>query len=155
MPWAPLASAVLHISEEFVWPGGFRAWYRLYRADSSRITARFLFFVNALLVVVCCNVAPLGRSMLGVADWLAIMALLCSNGIWHAWASYKSRSYSPGMVTGLFIYVPLTLYGYGRFLHSREAFVPTAIVAAIVGGSYPFWSALYHRSLHFVKKRSP
>jgi hypothetical protein len=37
-------------------------------------------------------------------------AVLCSNGIWHAWASYKSHSYSPGVVTGMLIYAPLAVY---------------------------------------------
>lgn len=65
----------------------------------------FLFIVNAVLVIVCCNVALLGRTTPGIIYWLAIMALACSNGIWHGWASYKSRSHSPGMVTGLLIVV--------------------------------------------------
>jgi hypothetical protein len=28
LPWAPLGAGLLHISEEFVLPGGFAAWYR-------------------------------------------------------------------------------------------------------------------------------
>jgi hypothetical protein len=31
----------------------------------------------------------LGRSAPGTIYWLIIMALLCSNGIWYAWARRK------------------------------------------------------------------
>jgi len=144
LPWAPLIAASLHMSEEFLVPGGFLAWYRGYRADPSRITARFLWIVNGVLLLVCCDIGTLGRTTAGIAYWLAIAALLCSNGCWHVWASYQSHSYSPGVVTGVAVYVPLAVYGYGRFVGSGEASLGTAAVACMVGGSYPFWSAAYH-----------
>jgi hypothetical protein len=59
--WAPLGAANLHIFEEFVFPGGFTAWYRQYRADASRITTRFLVLINVALLIVCCNVAQWRR----------------------------------------------------------------------------------------------
>lgn len=142
--WAPLVAASLHMSEEFLVPGGFLAWYRGYRPDPSRISRRFLAIVNAALLVVCCNIALLGRRPVGIAYWLAISALLCSNGIWHAWASYRSRTYSPGVVTGVAIYVPLAVFGYSHFVRSGAASIGTAALACAIGGSYPFWSAAYH-----------
>jgi hypothetical protein len=116
--WAPLISVCLHISEEFLVPGGFAAWYRRYRTDPSRITRRFLVIVNAVLLLVCADIGLLGRTRLGVAYWLAISALLFSNGCWHAWASYKSHAYSPGVVSGVAVYVPLAAYGYSHFVRS-------------------------------------
>ena len=87
---------------------------------------------------------------------MTVAALLCSNGIWHAWASYKSHSYSPGVVSGVSVYVPLALYGYWQFLGSGAATFGTALIAIIVGGSYQFWSTLYHRSLRvFSERRTP
>jgi hypothetical protein len=144
VPWAPLAAACVHITEEFVIPGGFPAWYRKYRADASKITARFLVIVNVALLVACVNIGLLGRIPWGSGYWLTIAAVLASNGIWHAWASYKSHSYSPGVVTGLAIYVPLAVYGFNEFVGTGEASIGTAMVAGIVGGSYHFWSAAYH-----------
>jgi hypothetical protein len=142
--WAPLGAASLHILEEFVYPGGFAAWYRRYRPDASRITTRFLVIINAGLLVMCGDAALLGRTPLGVAYWLGISALLCSNGCWHAWASYRQRAYSPGVITGLTIYLPLACYGYFQFLHSGAASIRTALIAGIIGSSYPIWSAAYH-----------
>jgi hypothetical protein len=147
LPWALLAAAILHILEEFVLPGEFSAWYRRYRSDASRITPRFLVIVNAALLVACLNVALLGRNPIGVAYWLTMAALMCSNGCWHVWASFKSRSYSPGVVTGLAVYVPLAAYGYRQFLRNGEASIPTAALAFLIGGSYHLWSAAYHGAL--------
>lgn len=144
LPWAPLVAASLHMSEEFLVPGGFLGWYRGYRADPSRISRRFLVIVNAALLVVCCNIALLGRTPLGIAYWLTISALLCSNGIWHAWASYKSHTYSPGVVTGVAVYVPLAIFGYSQFVRSGAVSIGIAALACVVGGSYQFWSAAYH-----------
>jgi hypothetical protein len=47
LSWALLGAVILHIFEEFVYPGGFVAWYRRYRVDASRITTRFLVIINA------------------------------------------------------------------------------------------------------------
>jgi hypothetical protein len=145
LPWAPLGAAMLHMLEEFVYPGGFVPWYRRYRVDASRITTRFLVIINGALLVGCMEIGLLQHKAAGVIYWLAIGAVLCSNGIWHAWASYKSRAYSPGVITGMAIYVPMTVYGYIYFFRAREAPVGAAIVAVALGGSYHLWSALYHR----------
>ena len=144
--WAPLISAGLHISEEFGFPGGFPAWYRKYRADPSRINRRFLVIINGALLAACCNIGLLGGTLLGIVYWLIMAALLCSNGCWHAWASYKSRTYSPGVVTGVAVYVPLAVYGYLHFVRSGAVSTATAAVAAGIGGSYQLWSAAYHRA---------
>src|SRR5271157_5827876 len=143
--WAPLVAASLHICEEFLVPGGFLAWYRRYRTDPSRISRRFLAIVNAVLLAVCCNIALLGRTPLGITYWLTISALLCSNGNWHAWASFNSRTYSPGLVTGVAVYVHLAILGYSHFVRSGAASPGIAALACAVGGSYQFWSAAYHR----------
>ena len=144
LTWAPLGAAVLHISEEFVLPGGFTAWYRRYRVDASKVTPRFLIVVNAALLLGCVQVALLGRTAPGIFYWMVISAALAANGIWHIRASVKSHAYSPGVVTGTIIYVPLAIYGFCVFVRSGEASPGAALAAGIIGGSYPFWSARYH-----------
>jgi hypothetical protein len=147
LPFAPLGAAMLHMTEEFVYPGGFPDWFRRYRVDPSRVTRRTLIIINAMLLIVCADIASLGRTRPGVIYWMIIAALLCGNGIWHAWAALRSRGYSPGMITGLLIYVPLAIYGYTQFLGSGAVSIRVALIAAAVGGSFQFWDALYHRSL--------
>lgn len=153
LPWAPLVAAILHLTEEFVLPGGFPAWYRAYRTDASRVTTRFLVIVNAALLIACLNTVQLGHTMAGAVAWLTIMALLCSNGIWHLWATLKSHTYSPGVVTGIAIYVPLALFGFALALRSGAVSKISMLIAAVIGGSYHFWSALYHGSLRIFSRK--
>jgi len=143
--WAPLAAAVVHIFEEFVWPGGFMSWYRRYRGPSiSSITPRFLIIVNVILLAVCVNAAVATDTSFGAAYWIAVSAILASNGLWHLWAAIRGRVYSPGMVTGLVLYIPLAIYGCIHFLASGAVSVGGAVVALLIGGSYPLWSAIFH-----------
>ena len=145
--WAPGAAAVLHIVEEFVFPGGFAEWDRRYRPEyRDSITPRLHVIVNGLLLFACLSVATWGLGPIGVAGWLTLTALLAGNAIWHLVGAVRTRSYSPGMVTGLLLYLPLAIYGYARFLRSGQASVPTAVVAALLGGSYTMWvSGAMHR----------
>ena len=157
--WAPLAAAALHIVEEFFWPGGFPEWDRAYRAGiASSITPRLHFWVNAALLYLCAMVWLAGAEYEGAplrvrglfsggmapAAWLGVMALLASNAIWHLVGTIRSRTLSPGLRTGLALYLPLTAYGYFHFLHRGEVPVGTALLAAAIGGSYHLWAAFLH-----------
>lgn len=153
MLWAPLGAAALHIVEEFFLPGGFPAWYRRYMAGiQESITRRFLILINIGLLVLCYDVVAFRSSLLSVAYWLTITALLASNAFWHAWGAIRTRSYSPGLFTGLVLYIPLASYGYVRLLRSGNASVWTAIATILIGGSYHLWSAAFHK---WRLKRAP
>ena len=151
--WGPLVAAVLHIVEEFVYPGGFAAWDRRYRpAIKKSITPRLHVIVNAALLLGCLQVALLGRAgdveaqHVGTTAWLAISALLFSNAVFHVVGTLRARNYSPGVVTAVVLYVPLAVCGYWYFLGNRRVSLVTAALAAIAGGSYHLWAALLHRA---------
>ena len=161
--WAPLGSAALHIGEEFIYPGGFASWDREYRPSiRSSITARLHFVVNALLLLACASVGisgmPGGAITLGglrfrsfipaslaVPAWLALAALLFSNAVFHLVGTYQTNRVSPGVRTGVFLYMPLTIVGYWHFLHTGQAGAVVAGVSALVGGSYHLWASLAHK----------
>jgi hypothetical protein len=145
MYWWPLGAVVLHIVEEFVFPGGFADWDRSYRPQvRSSITPRFHLVVNAVLVLACLAVGWIGPSPRGVAAWLTIAALLGTNAVFHVVGSFQTRRYSPGVVTGVLLYVPLAIYGFVYFLRTGQASLPTALAALAIGGSYHLWSSLAH-----------
>jgi hypothetical protein len=154
LAWAPLAAASCHIFEEFVWPGGFAAWYRQYRSNASRITTRMLVIVNVALLAACVNYALVANTQFGVAALLGLSALLCSNGLWHAWASVKTHTVSPGVVTGILLYVPLMIVEFNVYLRAGRVSVRVAALAAAIGGSYHLWSALYHRGASLIGSRT-
>ncbi|HEY8258235.1 MAG TPA: HXXEE domain-containing protein [Gemmatimonadales bacterium] len=144
--WAPFVAAVLHISEEFVWPGGFLAWYRSYRpAIAASITNGYAVFINALLLAGCLAAAFDGRTQQGAALWLTMVGILLSNVVFHVLAVLRTGRYAPGVVTAVLLYLPLGVYGFWYFIRSGLASHPTAVVALLVGGSYPLWSSLNHR----------
>ncbi len=141
----PLAAACVHIFEEFAWPGGFLRWYQKYRAHSKSVNRRFLVVINAGLLITLFEAALAGRTPVGVPLLLTFSAILFSNGCWHLRASYQSRSYSPGAISGTLLYLPLPLFEYAGWMQLGRASAWTAILAFVIGSSYPMWSALYHR----------
>jgi hypothetical protein len=79
LAWSLMLAALIHIFEEFVFAGGFKAWWCAYRPEiAGSVTNRFLIIINVVLVLFSANVAlasqtPRGN---GVAAWLALAALL-------------------------------------------------------------------------------
>lgn len=150
--WAPFAAASLHIFEEFVYPGGFADWDRRYRPHIRKsITPRFHIIINGLLLVACYDVWALRSGPFGGAIWLTVTALLFGNAVWHLVGTVKTRTYSPGVLTGLALYVPLTVYGYVRLLSTGQTAPSTAILAFAVGVSYWLWVG---KALHTWRTRA-
>src|ERR1043166_8362575 len=115
--WWPLAAATAHILEEFVVPGGFAAWYRRYRPEiASSLTPRFLFWINALLLFCCFSVGVDGPTRFGPPFFVAMIALLATNGLFHIRAVLRMREYSPGVITATLLYAPLGVYGFASML---------------------------------------
>ena len=49
--WLPALAVAAHLVEEFVWPGGFAAWFRAYHPErAASVTTGYLIGINALLV---------------------------------------------------------------------------------------------------------
>ena len=145
--WVSLFAVTAHLVEEFVFPGGFLAWHRLYRPQhAASITARFALIVNGLLLFLLLAIGINGPgSPIGIFQWLTLAALLVTNAAFHIRAVINTRAYSPGVVTAAFLYVPLGVYGYYWLLRTGAASVGTASVALVLGGCYPFVSAALHR----------
>jgi hypothetical protein len=145
LPWAPVVAASLHIFEEFAWPGGFADWYRRYKPSRTKsLTPRFLIIINGLLLVLCYDAGALRSGRYGYELWLAIAALLAGNGVWHIIGTVKTRSYSPGVVTGTLLYIPMALLGGRQILDLPETELGAAAIAIVIGLSYHWWSAAFH-----------
>ena len=154
--WAPLVASVLHIIEEFVYPGGFADWDRAYRPEFNQsITPRLHIAVNALLLLAGLQVGLLrdhdveahggAVTPAPALAWLTLTALLFSNALFHLKGTVRTKRYSPGLITGLGLYVPLAIFGYIYFVGTHKASLPIALLALAIGGSYHFWAAMMHR----------
>jgi hypothetical protein len=148
LAWSLAAAASFHIFEEFVYPGGFKSWWCAYRPETAAsVSNRFLIIINAALLAFSVSVAlavqaPRGN---GVAAWLTLAALLFSNAVFHVIGAFQSKRYSPGIISGIVLYIPIAIYGFVHFLRNGQASPLTALAAAFIGGSYHFISFANHR----------
>ncbi|HEV7388356.1 MAG TPA: HXXEE domain-containing protein [Gemmatimonadaceae bacterium] len=144
--WLPLMAVALHLIEEFVWPGGFAEWFRWYWSESaSSVTGRFLFRINALFVAMAVVAGLLGFSRYGVAMWLLVASIAATNGLFHLWAVARTSRYSPGVVTGCLVYIPLAVFGFRYFWQRGWATIDVVVQAALIGPAYLLFSAWNHR----------
>ena len=124
LSWSLAGAASIHIIEEFAFPGGFKAWWCAYKPDiAASVSNRFLIIINGILIAFSVIVAlavsaPKGN---GVAAWLTLAALLFSNAIFHIIGAIQTKRYSPGMISGIVLYIPLAIYGFAHFLRSGQA----------------------------------
>ncbi len=144
--WLPLVAIALHLIEEFAWPGGFPEWYRWYRPErAASVTTAFLVRINALFVAMALVAGVMGFKPYGVAVWLVVASIAAANGAFHIWATILRRRYSPGVVTGCIVYLPLAVFGFLYFW--REGFAEPSILvqAALIGPAYNIYAAWNHR----------
>jgi hypothetical protein len=109
--WLFPFSYALHIAEEY-W-GGFYLWLSdLSGADLSR--EDFLLLNGIAFVVMTAGVAI--GSMRPGARWLlaGFGTVVLVNSLLHIGGSMLTRSYSPGVVTGTVLWLPLGLYALRR-----------------------------------------
>jgi hypothetical protein len=100
--------------------------------------------VNVILVAIALLPPLLGPSPRGLAWWLIVAAIGAANAIFHLWATVTRREYSPGVITGTLLYLPLAAIGGLELVATRAVSVPTAIEAVVIGIAYHVWSAWTH-----------
>jgi hypothetical protein len=114
-PWVWLfpAAYLAHLAEEYWAPPTFPDWASRFAGIDFTVTlflaanALFLTLMVIAIVLVLRRVFP---------PWmiLAIATVLALNGVLHLVGTACSGAYSPGLVTGLLVYVPLGAVVLGR-----------------------------------------
>jgi hypothetical protein len=144
--WLPLIAVIAHLFEEFVWPGGFIPWYRNYPPGfRATVSTRFIVIINAIFVIMAVIPPFLHSSPRAWAFWLVVACIAGINGVFHLVATARARRYSPGVVTGALLYIPLALVGGSRLLQLRLVSTGTAVQAIIIAAVYQLWSSWKHR----------
>jgi hypothetical protein len=102
--WLLPAAYACHLIEE--WLGGFPQW--ISRVIGAPLPDAAFLWINAvaLAVMVLASRAASGREAHG---WMgiAVATILFTNGIAHLLGSVVTGSYSPGLFTGVVLYLPL------------------------------------------------
>ena len=111
----------LHVTEEFIFPGGFISWDNRFRPQYTDTPGSFYVKVNAIPGIASVLVS-LGAfdyagkySPFGIRGWLAFLTFMAWNTIFHVRGAVHTKSYSPGMLTGLLLFIPLTIVSYIHF----------------------------------------
>jgi len=112
----------LHVTEEFIVPGGFIAWDNLYRPQFRDTPGSFYVNVNRLPLIAAVLVV-LGAfnyegkyAATGLPSWLGFLTFMAWNAIFHLRGAIATKQYSPGMLTGLLLFVPCTVASYAHFI---------------------------------------
>jgi hypothetical protein len=160
--WLPLFAIASHLFEEFVWPGGFAQWYRAYPPGyAATVSARFLVAVNAVFIGLAFLPPLLGKTPRGFAYWAVVAAIAAANGLFHLRATIRTRRYSPGLVTGIGLYLPLAIVGITMLLRLELLGFVTLIQAVLIAGAYSVWSTWRHgrhavvRDVHQTAPKAP
>jgi Protein of unknown function with HXXEE motif len=134
--WLVVVASLLHVGEEYVWPGGFLAFLQRV-APSVTIgvaTPGLAVVINGLMVlglVVAALIGPAGPSVA-----LSGAALLAVNGLGHLAAAVRIGGYAPGMVTGGLVSLPVAVAAYTAFGLVGRLTVGVVVVSMLLGVSY-------------------
>jgi len=143
--WLPLIAIAAHLFEEFVWPGGFPEWYRHYPPGrTAKVSTRFLVIVNIVFAALALTPPLFGATTKGYAYWLVVAAIAGANGLFHFVATVRARQYSPGVVTGILLYVPIAIVGGVELIKLNDVAPSTALQAVLLAAGYSWWSNWKH-----------
>ena len=148
-----LVASILHIIEEYVYPGGFTTrMKKLNPKYSPIINLPSIIIINGLQLLLCTTIIFVGKSNLTFS--LSAAGLLFINGIIHIIAAIRKRGYAPGLITGVFIYLPLAVYAYYSFISSGELHVRQFVISAILGAVYQIVPFIYFAVAFLLKRTS-
>ena len=137
-----LIASILHVFEEYIYPGGFAAQMKkLNPKFAPMVTLSAIVIINGLQLLLCVIVTFVGKSNLSFS--LSIASLLFINGIIHIVATIRKRGYAPGVITGVIIYLPLSIYAFHFFLSSGELHLQQFTISALLGAVYQIVPLIY------------
>ena len=155
MDWvfpAFVVAAVIHVVEEYVFPGGFSdTLKRLRPGFAPFITTRFAVIINALFIVLCIAGTVVGSRNLVFS--LSVASLLFFNGLVHSVATLVKKRYVPGVISGVILYLPLSLFAYYYYATSGQLTLFAGGFSALLGVLYQVVSMVYLALMAMAKWR--
>ena len=128
--WAMVGAAVVHVAEEYFF--GFIDFSRDlgWRFTAGMDLAAFIV-VNMLFILLCVAGALVGMDQPFFS--LSIAALFLINTVMHLVPMAMVRRYSPGSVSAVFFYVPLSVYAFYVVDEAGKLTALTVIGAFLLG----------------------
>ncbi len=127
----PVAGA-LHVVEEYLYPGGFPGMMKQMNPRFARfITPVFAIAINGAFLLICLAAAWLGER--SPVFGLSAMGIALFNALTHSGASLRLRHYTPGLFTGLVVYLPLALFAFHRYI-ANGWLLPSRLAVSLLLG---------------------
>ena len=133
--WTFVGAAVIHVVEEFGYPGGFLDTMRgLNPRIAPLVTVEAAIIINGLFLLLCVLGAVVGSR--SIVFGLSVASLLFFNALMHIWGAVKARGYTPGVVSGVVLYLPLSLYAYYLAVEMGELTLGGGALSGLLGALY-------------------
>ena len=119
--WLFPVVVTLHNLEEAVWLPGFwrnRSWHTPISTAEFRVAAGLLALFAYLLTYFSVRA---GKKSVGAYVMAGFSATMFLNAIWHVAVTAFVQAYAPGVVTAVFLILPVTIYLLRRAL--REGYI--------------------------------
>ncbi len=130
-----LAASIVHMVEEYFYPGGFMDLMKRFNPRFSRfVTVRMAVVINGLQLLLCLVAVIVGKALPIFS--MSIAGLLFFNALMHVAGCVRTRGYAPGVITGLLFYLPLSIYAYAIFLGSSLLTWAGVIATGLLGLFY-------------------
>lgn len=133
---ALLVIYMLHQIEEHLWPGGFRQYTNAHVFKSGRndwpVDEGGVALVNigyVWLPVAAAALFPEALRWLGLG-WIGLTLV---NALTHIGTSIRFRSYNPGLVTSILLFLPFTIWALAHEV-ARGTLSGAAVAALLVAG---------------------
>jgi hypothetical protein len=150
--WAFLGASIVHIFEEYKYPGGFPDYLK--RANprfATAITTKFAVVINGLQVVLCVAAMAVGDRNLIFS--LSVAGLLLLNALMHIGGTIRTKHYVPGVISAGVIYAPLSLLAFYAFGRAGQISGADLAISLLLGGlyqavpvAYLIWATRFKRS---------
>jgi hypothetical protein len=133
--YAFVGAAILHVAEEYAYPGGFSAFMkRMAPPFAPFITANFAVVMNGLFLWLCIVAALIGQRVPVFS--LSIAGLCGINGLTHMLGAIRAKHYAPGLLTGVLLYLPFAVLAFYLFIRSGQLLVWQGVGSVLLGLAY-------------------
>lgn len=105
-------AAIVHVAEEY-----FSGWVDWANEFVSGVTVRQFLIINALFISLCSLAAILSRKYIVFSS--SVFSLLLINSLAHIAPTIKHRTYSPGLMSAVLLFIPLGVFGYTTLLSNN------------------------------------
>ncbi|MEM8861811.1 MAG: HXXEE domain-containing protein [Chloroflexota bacterium] len=135
--FAPLAYAIHHAEENLIL--NFRAWRLQYFSDNNPLTTEAVFVILTAITLIYLILHSLYENKTSAnLVILFLMGSQVANVIFHAGGTVIFWHYSPGLITGLLLYVPVNIVILVK-AYQEHWVTKRSLIVLLIAGNIVFW----------------